>query len=77
MALHRKALSALEPSTRFRRSTDVDPNSRARKIELRAGEVNGGGLKAAPKIDERMIKEAMGEYQAALAHRSQLRRSRR
>jgi predicted Zn-dependent protease len=67
VALHRKALSALEPSTRFRRSTDVDPNSRARKIELRAGETNVGGLKAAPKIDERMIKEAIGEYQAALA----------
>jgi predicted Zn-dependent protease len=67
VALHRKALSALEPATRFRRSTDVDPNSRARKIELRAGEVNAAGLKQAPKIDERMIKEAMGEYQAALA----------
>ncbi|MDB4964816.1 MAG: Peptidase family [Myxococcales bacterium] len=67
VALHRKALSALEPSTRFRRSTDVDPNSRARKIELRAGETSVGGLKAAPKIDERMIKEAIGEYQSALA----------
>ena len=67
VALHRRALSALEPSTRFRRSTDVDPNSRARKIELRAGEVAGGGLKAAPKIDERMIKEAIGEYLAALS----------
>ena len=67
VALHRRALSALTPSTRFRRSTDVDPNSRARKIELRAGEVTAGGLKQAPKIDERMIKEAMGEYRAALA----------
>jgi len=66
VALHRRALSALTPSTRFRRSTDVDPNSRARKIELRAGETNVAGLKAAPKIDERMIKEALGEYQAAL-----------
>ena len=67
VALHRKALSALEPSTRFRRTTDVDPNSRARKIELRAGEISVGGLKAAPKIDERMLKEAIGEYQAALS----------
>src|SRR5262249_52923532 len=67
VALHRRALSALTPSTRFRRSTDVDPNSRARKIELRAGDTNVGGLRAGPKIDERMIKEAMGEYQAALA----------
>src|SRR5262249_24465201 len=47
--------------------TDVDPSSRARKIELRAGEVNAGGLKQAPKIDERLLKEAVGEYQAALA----------
>ncbi|MGZ3426618.1 MAG: tetratricopeptide repeat protein [Polyangia bacterium] len=67
VALHRKALSALEPASRFRHSTDVDPNSRARKIELRAGEVSAAGLKQAPKIDERMIKEAMGEYQAALS----------
>ncbi len=67
VALHRKALSALTPATRFRRTTDVDPNSRARKIELRAGETNVGGLKAAPKIDERLLKEALGEYQAALA----------
>jgi predicted Zn-dependent protease len=67
VALHRKALTALTPSTRFRRATDVDPDSRARKIELRAGETDVGGLKAAPKIDERLLKEAMGEYQAALA----------
>jgi predicted Zn-dependent protease len=66
VALHRQALMALAPTTRFRRTTDVDPDSRARKIELRAGEVNVGGLKQAPKIDERMIKEAIGEYQAAL-----------
>jgi len=67
VALHRKALMALVPETRFRRATDVDPSSRARKIELRANETNVGGLKAAPKIDERMIKEALGEYQAALS----------
>jgi Flp pilus assembly protein TadD len=45
----------------------VDPNSRARKIELRSAEVNVGGLKAAPKIDERLLREAVGEYNAALA----------
>jgi metalloendopeptidase OMA1, mitochondrial len=67
VALHRKALTALEPSTRFRRATDVDPNSRARKIELHAAEVNVTGLKAAPKIDERLLREAVGEYQAALS----------
>lgn len=67
VALHRKALMALVPATRFRRSTDIDPDSRARKIELRAGETNVGGLKPQPKIDERMLKEAIGEYQAALS----------
>ncbi|MSP59067.1 MAG: tetratricopeptide repeat protein [Myxococcales bacterium] len=67
VAMHRKALSALPPSTRFRRSTDVDPNSRARKIELRAGEVGGAGLRAGPKIDERLLREAASEYEAALA----------
>jgi predicted Zn-dependent protease len=67
VALHRKALLQLEPSTRFRRATDVDPNSRARKIELRAADVNAAGLKQAPKIDERLLREAASEYQAALA----------
>jgi predicted Zn-dependent protease len=67
VALHRKALTALTPATRFRRTTDIDPDSRARKVELRAGETNVEGLKSAPKIDERLLKEAIGEYQAALA----------
>jgi predicted Zn-dependent protease len=67
VALHRKALMALPPASRFRRSTDVDPDARAKKIELRAGETAVGGLKPAPKIDERLLREAVGEYQAALA----------
>jgi tetratricopeptide (TPR) repeat protein len=67
VALHRKALTALTPATRFRRATDVDPNSRARKIELHAGGGEVAGLKAQPKIDERLLKEAVGEYRAALA----------
>ncbi|MGZ6142182.1 MAG: tetratricopeptide repeat protein, partial [Myxococcales bacterium] len=67
VALHRKALTALTPATRFRRATDVDPNSRARKIELHAGGGEVAGLKEQPKIDERLLKEAVGEYRAALA----------
>jgi len=66
VALHRKALTALTPSTRFRRATDVDPNSRARKVELHAGGGDVPGLKDQPKIDERLLKEAIGEYKAAL-----------
>jgi predicted Zn-dependent protease len=65
-ALHRKALAVLTPATRFRRSTDVDPNSRARKVELHAGEANVGGLKP-PQVDARLLREAAGEYEAALA----------
>jgi predicted Zn-dependent protease len=67
VALHRKALTALTPATRFRRTTDIDPDARARKIELRSGDTSVGGLKSAPKIDERLLKEAVGEYEAALA----------
>jgi predicted Zn-dependent protease len=67
VALHRKALTALPPNTRFRRATDVDPNSRARKIELHAGGGEVAGLKDQPKIDERLLREAVGEYRAALA----------
>ncbi len=67
VALHRQALAALPPSSNFRRSTDVDPESRARKIELRAGEAEVAGLKPKAKIDERLLREAIGEYQATLA----------
>jgi predicted Zn-dependent protease len=67
VALHRKALVALPPASRFRRATDVDPDSRAKKIELRAGDSDLHGLKPAAKIDERLLREAIGEYEAALA----------
>jgi predicted Zn-dependent protease len=66
VALHRQALAALPPSSNFRRTTDVDPESRARKIELHAGEVGLPGM-AKPKADERLLREAVGEYQATLA----------
>jgi tetratricopeptide (TPR) repeat protein len=66
VALHRKALTVLTPASRFRRSTDVDPNSRARKVELRASDKEVAGLKA-PKLDERLLREAAGEYEAALS----------
>src|SRR5205814_1698874 len=46
VALHRKALSALEPSTRFRRSTDVDPNSRALKALAKATALDSGYVDA-------------------------------
>jgi predicted Zn-dependent protease len=65
VALHRQALAALPPSSNFRRTTDVDPDSRAKKIELRAAAPEVGGLK--PKADERLLRDAVAEYRAALA----------
>ena len=59
VALHKKALRALAPASRFRRVTDVDPSSRVRKIELRAGA-------EAPKVDERLLRAAVVEYESAL-----------
>jgi len=67
VALHRKALTALPPATRFRRATDVDPNSRARPIQLRAGVGEVAGLKPAAKIDERLLRAAAAEYEGALS----------
>src|SRR5690348_15854831 len=55
VALHPKAMMALTLATRFRRSTDVDPNSRARKIELHANEAQVAGLKRGPQIDQRLL----------------------
>jgi len=60
VALHKKALRALAPATRFRRVTDVDPSARVRKIELRAGA-------EAPKVDERLLRAAVVEYESALS----------
>jgi predicted Zn-dependent protease len=65
VALHRQALAALPPSSNFRRTTDVDPDSRAKKIELRAAAPEVGGLK--PKADERLLRDAVNEYRATLA----------
>jgi predicted Zn-dependent protease len=65
VAMHRQALAALPPSSNFRRTTDVDPDSRAKKIELRAAAPEVGGLK--PKADERLLRDAVAEYRAALA----------
>ena len=73
VALHRKALSALEPSTRFRRSTDVDPNSRARKIELRAGEVNARRAQAGAEDRRAHDQRGDGRVSGGALHRSQLR----
>jgi predicted Zn-dependent protease len=65
VAMHRQALAALPPSSTFRRTTDVDPDSRAKKIELRAAAPEVAGLK--PKADERLLRDAVAEYRAALA----------
>jgi predicted Zn-dependent protease len=62
VALHRKATAALAPSAELRRVTDVDPDSRARKIELRSTM-----KEEAPKLDRRVLESAVVEYRSALA----------
>jgi predicted Zn-dependent protease len=61
VALHRKATAQLAPSAELRRVTDVDPDSRARKIELRSA-----AKEEAPKLDRRMLESAVVEYRSAL-----------
>jgi predicted Zn-dependent protease len=67
VAMHRKALLALQPGTRYRRATDVDPNARVKKVELRASGASVAGLRDMPKADERMLKAAVAEYESALS----------
>jgi tetratricopeptide (TPR) repeat protein len=62
VALHRKATAALAPSAELRRVTDVDPDSRARKIELRSTTKT-----ESPKLDRRLLESAVVEYRSALA----------
>lgn len=62
VALHRKAVQGLAPTAELRRVTDVDPDSRARKIELRSTE-----KKDPPKLDRRALEAAVVEYRSALA----------
>ena len=54
-----------------RRASAAPPTSTRARARARSScapaRSRGGGLKQAPKIDERMLKEAMGEYQAALS----------
>ncbi len=62
VALHRKATLGLEPTADLRRVTDVDPDSRARKIELRSS-----AAKQVPKLDKKLLEAAIVEYRSALA----------
>jgi len=62
VALHRKATQGLSPTAELRRVTDVDPDSRARKIELRSTE-----KAEPPKLDRRALESAVVEYRSALA----------
>jgi predicted Zn-dependent protease len=62
VALHRQALAALGHGARFRKTTDIDPRSGARKIELRAA------AEAKPdQADAHLLREAVNEYRAVLA----------
>jgi predicted Zn-dependent protease len=62
VALHRKALMKTLVAPIFRRSTDVDPSARVKAIALRSGDEQRRNR----KIDLRLLKEAVAEYQMVL-----------
>lgn len=62
LAKHRQALARLGTDQKFKRATDIDPDSRAAPIELHSS----GGAKPDPRIDQQLMREAAAEYKTAL-----------
>ncbi|MCA9669971.1 MAG: tetratricopeptide repeat protein [Myxococcales bacterium] len=66
VALHRKALMATKAAPVYRRSTDIDPNARIRRIRLRSSDSDDEERRRRRKIDKRLLREAIGEYAMVL-----------
>jgi predicted Zn-dependent protease len=62
VVLHRRATQGLVAVAELRRVTDVDPDSHARKIELRSS-----AAATPPKLDKEMLQAAVVEYRSALS----------
>jgi predicted Zn-dependent protease len=60
LARHRQALARVGAQT-WKRSTDLDPDSRAAAVE-----VHSADKKMDPRIDKRLLKQAAAEYKTAL-----------
>ncbi len=63
LAKHRLALLRLGTDQKYKRSTDLDPDSRAGAIELHS---SGGAPKPDPRINQALLREAAAEYKTAL-----------
>ena len=63
VARHRQAVERLGSDQRWKRTTDLDPDSRAKAIELHSA---GSGGKLDPRLDKARLKEAAAEYKTAL-----------
>jgi predicted Zn-dependent protease len=63
LARHRQALTRLGADPKYKRSTDLDPDSRAAAIELHSA---GPQAKPDPRIDQALLREAAAEYKTAL-----------
>ncbi len=63
VARHRQALERLGVDQKYKRSTDVDPDSRAAAIELHSA---GAASRPDPRIDQALLREAAAEYKTAL-----------
>jgi predicted Zn-dependent protease len=63
LARHRQALTRLGAEQKYKRSTDLDPDSHAAAIELHS---SGPAPKPDPRIDQALLREAAAEYKTAL-----------
>jgi predicted Zn-dependent protease len=63
VARHRQAMARLGADQRFKRTTDLDPDSRAQAIQLHSA---GTGDKLDPRVDRARLREAAAEYRTAL-----------
>ena len=62
VALHRQALARVGTEQKYKRTTDIDPDSRAAAVELHSAT----GEKPDPRVDQRLLREAAAEYKTAL-----------
>jgi predicted Zn-dependent protease len=62
LARHRQALARLGTDQKYKRSTDLDPDSRAAPIELHSA----GRAAPDPRVDHMLLREAAAEYRMAL-----------
>jgi predicted Zn-dependent protease len=63
LARHRQALARLGAESKYKRSTDLDPDARAAAIELHSA---GPAPRPDPRIDQALMREAAAEYRTAL-----------